>query len=327
MKVGRPAAVFVEITDLGDLPASGETAPLLEFLERRAAEVAVKSIERDPFELVLEDDRRTVVAEPGIIGQRVHRCRQRGSDLRSLEHKEVDAEVMKMLLVNGVLHGDALTITGQTVAEVLEEIPEDPSPDQDVIQPWQKPLYPQGHLVILKGNLAEEGGVAKVTGLKNPKITGPARVFDTEDDASEAIMAGRIKKGEVVVIRYEGPKGGPGMREMYKAMKLLYGRGLARKTALVTDGRFSGTNNGCFVGHISPEAADGGPLAIVEDGDEITIDIVKRKLHLHLPDSEIQKRLSNWQRPPAKFKSGYLALYSRLAESADKGAVIKHKFE
>jgi dihydroxy-acid dehydratase len=158
-------------------------------------------------------------------------------------------------------------------------------------------------------------------------FTGKAHCFNSEEAANEAILAGDVIAGEVVVIRYEGPKGGPGMREMYKAMKLLYGRGLALKTALVTDGRFSGTNNGCFVGHISPEAAEGGPLAIVEDGDEITIDIVNRKLQLHLSDIDIQNRLTKWKRPAAKFKSGYLALYSRLAESADKGAIIRHKLE
>jgi dihydroxy-acid dehydratase len=159
------------------------------------------------------------------------------------------------------------------------------------------------------------------------KFTGKARCFDSEESANHAILEGRLQEGEVVVIRYEGPKGGPGMREMYKAMKLLYGRGLALKTALVTDGRFSGTNNGCFVGHISPEAVEGGPIAIVEDGDVITIDIPKRNLHLHLSDEEIKNRLTRWQRPEPKFKKGYLALYARLAESADKGAIIRHKFE
>jgi dihydroxy-acid dehydratase len=159
------------------------------------------------------------------------------------------------------------------------------------------------------------------------KFTGKARCFDSEEKANQAILDGNLHEGEVVVIRYEGPKGGPGMREMYKAMKLIYGKGLALKTALVTDGRFSGTNNGCFVGHISPEAAEGGPLAIVEDGDLITIDIPSRKLHLQVSDKEIKARLSKWQRPEPKFKRGYLALYSRLAESADKGAIIRHKIE
>jgi len=158
-------------------------------------------------------------------------------------------------------------------------------------------------------------------------ITGKARCFNSEEEANHAILEGKVEEGEVIVIRYEGPKGGPGMREMYKAMKLLYGRGLALKTALVTDGRFSGTNNGCFVGHISPEAAEGGPIAIVEDGDVTTIDIPKRNLHLHVSDEEIKDRLARWQRPEPKFKKGYLALYTRLAESADKGAIIRNKFE
>ena len=179
----------------------------------------------------------------------------------------------------------------------------------------------------MQGNLAPHTAVTKPAAIQPDMhtFTGKAHCFNSEEETNEAILAGSVIAGEVVVIRYEGPKGGPGMREMYKAMKLIYGRGLALKTALVTDGRFSGTNNGCFVGHISPEAAEGGPLAIVEDGDEITIDIVKRKLHLHLSDIDIQNRLTNWKRPSAKFKSGYLALYSRLAESADKGAIIRHK--
>ncbi len=158
------------------------------------------------------------------------------------------------------------------------------------------------------------------------KFTGKAHCFDCEEAANQAILDGKVAAGEVVVIRYEGPKGGPGMREMYTAMKLLYGRGLALKTALVTDGRFSGTNNGCFVGHISPEAAEGGPLAAVRDGDKITIDIPGRNLQLHVSDDEIKKRLAGWKRPEPKFKKGYLALYSRLAESADQGAIIRNKF-
>jgi dihydroxy-acid dehydratase len=157
-------------------------------------------------------------------------------------------------------------------------------------------------------------------------FTGKAHCFNSEEAANQAILDGKISEGEVLVIRYEGPKGGPGMREMFKAMKLLYGCRMALKTALVTDGRFSGTNNGCFVGHISPEAAEGGPLAVVEDGDLITIDIPNRKLHLHVSDEQIKARLARWKRPEPKFKRGYLSLYARLAESADKGAIIRHKF-
>ncbi len=179
------------------------------------------------------------------------------------------------------------------------------------------------------GNLAPNTAVTKPAAIVHEmhKFTGKGRCFDPEERANQAIMEGRVQEGEVIVIRYEGPKGGPGMREMYTAMKLLYGRGLALKTAVVTDGRFSGTNNGCFVGHISPEAAEGGPLAVVEDGDLITIDIPDRSLHLHISDEEIQSRLARWQRPNPKFKRGYLALYARLAESADKGAIIGHKIE
>jgi dihydroxy-acid dehydratase len=232
--------------------------------------------------------------------------------------------VLKELLP--ILHGDAQTVTGKTVAENVANVA---TSDRAIIKTIEDPWSKEGGLAVLKGNLAPHTAVTKPAAIQPDmhKFTGKAICFDSEEAANKDILAGKVIAGQVVVIRYEGPKGGPGMREMYKAMKLLYGRGLALKTALVTDGRFSGTNNGCFVGHISPEAAEGGPLAIVEDGDEITIDIADRKLHLHLPDFEIQKRMSQWRRPPAKFKSGYLALYSRLAESADKGAIIRHKLE
>jgi dihydroxy-acid dehydratase len=181
----------------------------------------------------------------------------------------------------------------------------------------------------LRGNLAPDTGITKPAAIvpEMHEFTGRARCFDSEEAAIAAILEGKVQAGEVVVIRYEGPKGGPGMREMFTAMKLLYGRGLALKTAVVTDGRFSGTNNGCFVGHVSPEAAEGGPIAIVEDGDTITIDVPNRRLHLHVSDEEIEARLARWQRPEPKFKRGYLALYARLAESADKGAIIRHKFD
>ena len=180
---------------------------------------------------------------------------------------------------------------------------------------------------MLSGNLAPNTAITKPAAIapEMHTFTGKARCFDSEEQANDAILKGAVKEGDVVVIRYEGPKGGPGMREMYKAMKMLYGRGLALSTALVTDGRFSGTNNGCFVGHVSPEAAEGGPLAIVNDGDRITIDISNRSLHLHLSDAQIKDRLAKWKRPEPKVKKGYLALYSKLAESADKGAVIPHK--
>ena len=180
---------------------------------------------------------------------------------------------------------------------------------------------------MLRGNLASDTAVTKPAAI-HPSMwtfTGPARVFESEESVNEAISAGRIKEGEVVVIRYEGPKGGPGMREMARALKMLYGMGLALKTAVITDGRFSGTNNGCFVGHISPEAAEGGPLAIVEDGDRITIDIPNRRLHLHLSDEEIKRRLDMWRRPPSKAPKGYLQIYSQLAESASRGGILRHR--
>jgi dihydroxy-acid dehydratase len=229
--------------------------------------------------------------------------------------------VMKELLP--LLHGDALTVSGKTVTEnVAGAVTRDPR----IIKPFDAP-WGIGGVAVLRGNLAPNTAITKPAAIKPDMhtFTGKARCFDSEEAANHAILDGKVQPGEVVVIRYEGPKGGPGMREMYIAMKLLYGRGLALTTAVVTDGRFSGTNNGCFVGHVSPEAAEGGPLAVVEDGDTITIDIPNRGLHLHVTDEEITARLAKWQRPEPKIKRGYLALYSRLAESADKGAIIRHK--
>ena len=224
-----------------------------------------------------------------------------------------------------LLHGNALTVSGKSVAENVAKAEVF---DRGIIKTMADPWSRGGGLAILRGNLAPSSAITKPAAIKPEmhKFTGKAHCFDSEEAANQAILEGKVVEGEVVVIRYEGPKGGPGMREMYIAMKLLYGRGLALKTALVTDGRFSGTNNGCFVGHISPEAAEGGPLAIVRNGDLVTIDIPSRKLHLHVSDEEIGKRLAIWKRPEPKFKKGYLALYSRLAESADKGAIIRHKF-
>jgi len=217
-------------------------------------------------------------------------------------------------------------MTGKTVAENIADAE---ILNSNIIRTMGDPWSREGGLAILRGNLAPNTAITKPAAIvpEMHKFTGKARCFDSEEEANQAILDGKIQEGEVVVIRYEGPKGGPGMREMFKAMKLIYGKGLALKTALVTDGRFSGTNNGCFVGHISPEAAEGGPLAIVKDGDLITIDIPSRKLHLQVSDKEIKARLSKWKRPEPKIKRGYLALYSRLAESADKGAIIRHKIE
>jgi len=225
-----------------------------------------------------------------------------------------------------LLHGDALTVTGKSVTENVAAAQVH---DRHIIRTLDDPWSREGGLAVLRGNLAPNTAVTKPAAIvpEMHVFAGQARCFDSEEAANGAILEGRIREGDVIVIRYEGPKGGPGMREMYTAMKLLYGRGLALKTAVVTDGRFSGTNNGCFVGHISPEAAEGGPIALVKDGDAITIDIPNRRLELHVPDGEIETRLSAWVRPAPKFKSGYLALYARLAESADKGAIIRNRFD
>jgi dihydroxy-acid dehydratase len=230
-------------------------------------------------------------------------------------------QVMKILLVHGALHGDALSITGQTLAEVLRDVPETPRNDQDVIRPWNRPLYPQGHLIILRGNLAAEGGVAKVTGAKLLRMTGPARVFDCEEDCLDAILAGRIKRGDVVVIRYEGPKGGPGMREMLSPTSALIGAGLGDAVGLITDGRFSGGTYGLVVGHVAPEAAVGGTIALVDEGDPITIDAERRLLQLDVPDTEIARRRAAWKAPAPKYTAGVLFKYAKLVSSASEGAV------
>ncbi len=230
-------------------------------------------------------------------------------------------QVMKMLLAHGLLHGDALTVTGQTVAEVLEAVPEHPRADQDVIRSWDRPVYPHGHLAILKGNLAHEGALAKTSGVKVPRITGPARVFDSEEACMAAILERRIKVGDVVVIRYEGPRGGPGMREMLSPTAALVGQGLGDRVGLVTDGRFSGGTYGMVVGHVAPEAAVGGALALVADGDTVIIDAERRVLRLDVPDEELAGRRALWQPPPPRYTRGTLAKYARLVSSASRGAV------
>ncbi|MHB1515331.1 MAG: dihydroxy-acid dehydratase [Acidiferrobacteraceae bacterium] len=230
-------------------------------------------------------------------------------------------QVMKILLAHGLLHGDVLTVTGQTLAEVLKGVPEDPPADQEVIRPWAKPLYPHGHLAILKGNLAEEGAVAKTSGVKVPKITGPARVFDSEEACMESVLACRIRPGDVVVIRYEGPRGGPGMREMLSPTSALVGQGLGDSVGFITDGRFSGGTYGMVVGHVAPEAAMGGIIALVEEGDSITLDAEQRLLQLNVPREEIARRRDTWQPPAPRYTRGVLAKYARLVSSASKGAV------
>jgi dihydroxy-acid dehydratase len=229
--------------------------------------------------------------------------------------------VMKMLLVNGCLHGDALTITGKTIAEALNDVPSEPATDQDVIRPWSDPLYEQGHLAILRGNLATEGAVAKITGVKSKTITGPARVFESEEACLEAILAGRIKPGDVLVIRYEGPKGGPGMREMLAPTSAIIGAGLGDSVALITDGRFSGGTYGLVVGHVSPEAWMGGTIALVEQNDSITIDADARLLQLDVSDEELASRRARWRAPAPRYTSGVLAKYAKLVSSSSLGAV------
>ena len=230
-------------------------------------------------------------------------------------------QVLKMLLKQGLLHGDCMTITGRTLAQELKNVPDAPRADQDVIRPWSNPLYRHGHLAILKGNLAPEGCVAKITGLKSPKITGPARVFDSEAACMKAIMAKKIKAGDVIVIRYEGPKGGPGMQEMLAPTGALIGQGLGESVGLITDGRFSGGTWGMVVGHVAPEAFEGGPIALVNEGDSITIDAIKRLIQLNVPASVLAARKKKWKQPKPRYTRGVLAKFTRLVSSASKGAV------
>ncbi|GGS23873.1 dihydroxy-acid dehydratase [Deinococcus knuensis] len=228
--------------------------------------------------------------------------------------------VMKMLLKEGLLHGDCLTVTGKTIAENLADEPDAPSEGQDVIRAFNDPLYTEGHLAILRGNLAEEGSVAKISGLKSIKITGPARVFDSEEECMEAIMGDRIRAGDVLVIRYEGPKGGPGMREMLSPTSAIIGKGLGDSVGLITDGRFSGGTFGLVVGHVAPEAFVGGTIALVHEGDTIELDAETLKLTLHVEDAELARRRAAWVQPEPRYKRGVLAKYAKLVSSASVGA-------
>ena len=230
-------------------------------------------------------------------------------------------QVMKMLLNHGLIHGECMTITGKTIAESLADVPDEPSASQDIIRPWSEPLYSYGHLAILRGNLAEEGCVAKITGLKQANITGPARVFESEEDCLEAILAGKITSGDVLVIRYEGPRGGPGMREMLAPTSAIIGAGLGDSVGLITDGRFSGGTWGMVVGHVAPEAAVGGTIALVHEGDSITIDAEHRLLQLNVPDAELATRRAAWQTPAPRYTRGVLAKYARQVSSSSLGAV------
>jgi len=230
-------------------------------------------------------------------------------------------QVMKMLLNAGLVHGDCMTVTGKTVAENLKDIPDKPDSRQNVILPLDKPKYQKGHLIIMKGNISPEGSVAKISGIKTRRIEGPARIFDSEEESLDAILANKINAGDVVVIRYEGPKGGPGMREMLAPTSALVGKGLGDKVALITDGRFSGGTYGVVVGHVAPEAQVGGMIGLLEEGDTIVVDIDKRLLEVKISTGDIDKRKQNWHAPAAKYKSGVLAKYAKLVSSASKGAV------
>ena len=230
-------------------------------------------------------------------------------------------QVMKMLLSQGLLHGDALTITGQTLSELLADIPDQPRADQDVIRPFDNPMYAIGHLGILKGNLATEGAVAKLTGIKNRQITGPARVFESEEACLDAILAKAIQPGDVIVVRYEGPRGGPGMREMLAPTSAIIGAGLGDSVGLITDGRFSGGTYGMVVGHVAPEAAVGGTIALVQEGDSITIDADHNLLQLNVSEAELSQRRAAWVAPIPRYRRGILGKYAKLVASSSKGAV------
>ncbi|MEA5534942.1 dihydroxy-acid dehydratase [Crocosphaera sp. XPORK-15E] len=230
-------------------------------------------------------------------------------------------QVMKMLLTHGLLHGDALTISGETIEEILTDIPAEPPANQDVIRSWDKPVYKEGHLAILKGNLASEGAVAKISGVKNPKVTGPARVFESEEECLEAILAKKINPGDVIIVRYEGPKGGPGMREMLAPTSAIIGAGLGDSVGLITDGRFSGGTYGLVVGHVAPEAYVGGTIGLVKEGDSITIDAQEKLLQLNVSEEELAQRRANWKAPEPRYKRGVLGKYAKLVSSSSLGAV------
>jgi dihydroxy-acid dehydratase len=230
-------------------------------------------------------------------------------------------KIMKILLEAGLIHGDCLTVTGKTVEENLKHLDANIPKNQDVIYPLDKPLYPRGHLVILKGNLAPGGAVAKISGVKHFSITGPAKVYNSEEECMEAILSNKIEQGDVIVIRYEGPKGGPGMREMLSPTSALIGKGLGDKVGLITDGRFSGGTYGMVVGHVAPEAAVGGPIALVRDGDLITIDASRNELNVHLTEEELEARRKEWSPPEPRYKSGVMYKYYKLVGSAEFGAI------
>jgi dihydroxy-acid dehydratase len=229
--------------------------------------------------------------------------------------------VMRMLMERGLIHADCMTVTGKTIGEVLASVPAEPPKGQDVVMPMDKPIYTEGHLAILRGNLAPDGAVAKISGIAVKKITGRARVFEREEDSLSAILNDEIEPGDILVIRYEGPKGGPGMREMLAPTSAIIGKGLGDKVGLITDGRFSGGTYGMVVGHVAPEAQVGGPIALVREGDTITIDADERSLRLEVEDAELERRRAAWKAPEPRYRTGVLAKYAKLVSSAARGAV------
>ena len=233
-------------------------------------------------------------------------------------------QVMKILLEAGLLHGECRTIEGKSINESLKDLPSTPSSDQDVIRPINNPIYKKGHLAILKGNLASEGSVAKISGVKTPVLTGPARVFESEEECLAAILKNKVNAGDVVVVRYEGPVGGPGMREMLSPTSAIVGQGLGEKVALITDGRFSGGSYGLVVGHVAPEAAVGGTIGLVQEGDSITVDADQLLIQLNVDDGEIQKRRKAWNKPKPRYTKGILGKYARLVSTSSKGATTDH---
>ncbi|MEH2222659.1 dihydroxy-acid dehydratase [Nostoc sp.] len=290
------------------MAVGGSTNAVLHFLAiARAADV---ELNLDDFEIIR--DRVPVLCDLKPSGRYV---------ATDLHQAGGIPQVMKMLLIHGLLHGDCITIAGKTIAEILADVPDEPPSNQDVIRPWNNPMYAQGHLAILKGNLATEGAVAKITGVKNPGITGPARVFDSEEECLDAILARKIKAGDVIIVRYEGPKGGPGMREMLAPTSAIIGAGLGDAVGLITDGRFSGGTYGMVVGHVAPEAAVGGAIALVEEGDSITIDANSRLLQINISDAELASRRAKWQPRPPRYTKGILAKYVKLVSSSSVGAV------
>ena len=230
-------------------------------------------------------------------------------------------QVMKILYSKGLIHGDCINIEGRTISEIIKEVPSEPSLRQDVIRPFSNPIYKKGHLAILKGNLASEGSVAKISGVKTPVLTGPARVFESEEECLSAILDNKVKEGDVVVVRYEGPVGGPGMREMLSPTSAIVGQGLGEKVALITDGRFSGGSYGLVVGHVAPEAAVGGTIGLVQEGDSITVDANKLLIQLNIDNDELQRRKAKWIKPKPRYRTGILGKYSRLVTSSSNGAV------